>query len=57
MDNAFMNAMLENPDMLRAIMQADPTMHRLMESNPQLAQALNNPSVLRDAMRAMSSPV
>ena len=28
-----------------------------METNPQLAQALNNPEVLRDAARAMSSPV
>jgi ubiquilin len=57
MNNAMMNALTNNPELFRAMMQSNPIMQRLMETNPQLAQALNNPDVLRDAARAMSSPV
>ena len=52
-----MNALSNNPELFQAMMQSNPMMTRLMETNPQLAQTLNNPEVLRDAARAMSSPV
>lgn len=56
-NSAMMNALSNNPELFRTMMQSNPMMTRLMESNPQLAQALNNPEVLRDAARAISSPV
>lgn len=57
LNSAMMNALSNNPELFRTMMQSNPMMTRLMETNPQLAQALNNPEVLRDAARAMSSPV
>lgn len=56
-DNPMMQALMNNPELLRTMMQSNPVMQNLMEQNPQMAQVLNNPEVLRDAMRAMSSPV
>ena len=56
-DNPMMQAFMNNPDLMRTMMQSSPVIQNLMEQNPQMAEVLNNPEVLRDAMRAMSSPV
>lgn len=56
-DSPIVNMMLSNPDLLRTIMQSNPAIQRLVEGNPQMAEVLNNPEVLRDAMRVMSNPV
>eukprot|EP00193_Tetraselmis_chui_P009470 CAMPEP_0177768520 /NCGR_PEP_ID=MMETSP0491_2-20121128/9766_1 /TAXON_ID=63592 /ORGANISM="Tetraselmis chuii, Strain PLY429" /LENGTH=507 /DNA_ID=CAMNT_0019285335 /DNA_START=343 /DNA_END=1866 /DNA_ORIENTATION=+ len=56
MDSPVMQSMLDNPEMLRSIFQSNPAIRDLMERNPDLAQMLNNPQVLRESMQMASNP-
>jgi hypothetical protein len=52
-----MRMLADNPEVLRTMMQSNPAIQRLIQSNPQFAEVFNNPQVITDAMRAMSNPV
>jgi len=51
------DAMLsENPETLRAMLEADPTMRQAMEANPELRAALSDPETIRQMMNAATNP-
>ncbi|KAK1736506.1 ubiquilin family protein [Skeletonema marinoi] len=52
MMNQMMQSMLNNPEQMRMMMDANPMMRQLREQNPQMAAMLDNP----DTMRAMLEP-
>lgn len=51
------DAITNNPEMLRTMMQANPAVQRLIESNPQFGEVFNNPQLIAENLRAMSNPV
>ena len=52
-----MQGLMNNPELMRTIMMSNPQMQQVMESNPQIAQALNNPEIMRETMQLMQNPV
>lgn len=54
--DAMMQSMLNNPELIQSFMQSNPTFRQLMEQNPELAQALNNPEMIRESLRLVSNP-
>ncbi|CAI5733872.1 unnamed protein product [Peronospora destructor] len=57
MESPMMQNILNNPDIMRNIMQINPAMQQLMEQNPQLNHIMNDPELLRQSMEAMRNPV
>eukprot|EP00210_Caulerpa_lentillifera_P008454 g8066.t1 len=53
---AMMQSILNNPELIQSFMQSNPTFRQLMEQNPELAQALNNPEMIRESLRLVSNP-
>lgn len=56
MDNPMMQALLNDETLMQNMIENSPQIRRLTESNPDMAAALRNPQVLRDAMQAMRNP-
>lgn len=56
LNNPMMQAVLNNPDLLRSIFQSNPAIRNLMEQNPEFAQLLNNPQLLRESLQMASNP-
>jgi ubiquilin len=60
MNSPMMQSLLDNPELMQNMMQAqmrsNPQMRQMMEANPQLQHVLNDPQVLRDALRVMRNP-
>ena len=51
-----MDQMAQNPDMLRTMLQSDPRMREVLERNPELNHALNDPEMLRRTFDAARNP-
>ena len=47
---------MSNPEMIRSVVSSNPQIQSLMERNPELSHALNNPDVMRQAMQVMRNP-
>jgi ubiquilin len=56
-DNPMFQALLNNPEAMRNLMNNNPVVQRLTETNPEIAQVLSNPETMQHAMRMMSNPV
>lgn len=56
MNNPLMQSLLDNPELLRGMLTANPAMRELMERNPEIRQVLSDPNTLRDMMRIASNP-
>jgi ubiquilin len=56
-DNPMIQALLNNPEAMRNMMNNNPVVQRLAETNPEIAQVLSNPETMQHAMRMMSNPV
>lgn len=56
LNSPIMSAMLDNPEVLRSMMQANPQMREVMENNPELAHVLNDPEVLRQSLQTSRNP-
>jgi hypothetical protein len=52
-----LEAVANNPELLRSMIQANPIIQRLIERNPQFGEVFNNPQLLADSMRALGNPV
>lgn len=46
----------DSPDILRLMLNNNPALQEVMQRNPELGHAINNPSVLREAMEIMRNP-
>ena len=44
LNNPLVSSMLDNPEVLRTMIQANPQMRQMMEDNPELAQIMNDPA-------------
>ena len=51
-----MDEMARNPEMLRQMIQSDPRMREVMEANPELSHALNDPETLRRTFEVAANP-
>lgn len=49
--------MLNNPELMRAMLQANPMVRQMTQANPQLAHILNDPATLQEMARVMQNPV
>ena len=56
LNNPLVSSMLDNPEVLRTMIQANPQMRQMMEDNPELAQIMNDPAVLRQSLQAARNP-
>ena len=56
MQSPLMQGVLDNPDVLRSVMEANPEMRALTEANPELRAALSDPDALRRYARMMRDP-
>lgn len=57
MNSPWMQSILNNPEVLRSILQADPTVRAMGEANPEMAAVMNDPDTLRQMSRVMANPV
>ena len=51
-----MEAIMQNPDVMRSLFNANPQVKALMESNPEIARALNDPEIMRQSFEAARNP-
>ncbi|KAJ3008902.1 UNVERIFIED_CONTAM: hypothetical protein HDU68_002900 [Siphonaria sp. JEL0065] len=51
-----MSALLDNPELMATIMEADPRMRAMAEQNPEIRQMLRDPAFLRQMTSAMRNP-
>ena len=51
-----MDEMSRNPEMLRQMINADPRMREVIEQNPELGHALNDPETLRRTFEVAANP-
>lgn len=56
LNSPMMQGMLDNPEMLRTMLQANPQMREVMDNNPELAQMLNDPALLRQSLASARNP-
>ena len=56
MQSPMVSAMLDNPEVLRSMLQANPQMRQVMENNPELGHLLNDPQILRQSLQASRNP-
>eukprot|EP00299_Pterocystis_sp_00344_P011303 c5241_g1_i2.p1 GENE.c5241_g1_i2~~c5241_g1_i2.p1 ORF type:complete len:407 (-),score=90.80 c5241_g1_i2:37-1257(-) len=56
MQNPIVQDMLDNPDFLRSILVANPQTRAMLERNPEVMHALNDPALFRQQMQAMRNP-
>ena len=51
-----MGSLVDNPALLRALLESNPAFRELRERNPEVNHALNDPSVLRQALEVARNP-
>lgn len=56
LNNPMVDSLLANPEFMRSMIMADPTMKQLCESNPQFAAILNDPEQLRQMIEMAKNP-
>ncbi|KAI8826655.1 uncharacterized protein EV422DRAFT_5174 [Fimicolochytrium jonesii] len=56
LENPMVRSLLESPEFMQTMLENDPRIARLAESNPQLRQTLNDPRFLREMMETMRNP-
>lgn len=56
MENPMVQQMLENPEMMRSMIQSNPMMRAMIEQNPQIEHVLTDPQLMRQAMQAAANP-
>jgi hypothetical protein len=56
-NSMMLEAVANNPELLRSVVQAHPVLQRLIERNPQFGEVFNNPQLLGDSLRALANPV
>jgi ubiquilin len=56
MNSPLMESLLSDPELLREMMLSNPTVRNLVESNPELGQALSDPDTIRRAMEMSRNP-
>eukprot|EP01026_Neomeris_dumetosa_P007652 TRINITY_DN12375_c0_g4_i1.p1 TRINITY_DN12375_c0_g4~~TRINITY_DN12375_c0_g4_i1.p1 ORF type:complete len:449 (-),score=57.37 TRINITY_DN12375_c0_g4_i1:275-1621(-) len=54
--NPLFQGLMNNPDSMRQMMETNPTIRDLIDRNPELAQVLNNPELLRQSMQLAQNP-
>lgn len=55
-NNPMLQAMLNNPEMMRLMLESDPRIKEAMERQPELRQMLSDPSFLRQSLEIASNP-
>jgi len=53
---AVLNSVLNNPEVLQTFMRNNPTFQQLLDQNPELAHAMNNPELIRESLRLLNNP-
>ncbi|KAL2916111.1 hypothetical protein HK105_204202 [Polyrhizophydium stewartii] len=56
LDNPFVQSLLESPELMQAMLRADPRLRALAEENPEINRMLSDPSTLREMSRLMRNP-
>ncbi|KAJ3105028.1 hypothetical protein HDU97_008636 [Phlyctochytrium planicorne] len=56
LNNPMISALLENPDFIQAMLQADPRFAQMQESHPEITQMLNDRSFLQQMSSAIRNP-
>ena len=56
LNSPLMQGMLDNPEVLRSMLHANPQMREVMENNPEIAHMLNDPDVLRQSLASARNP-
>merc|ERR1740138_845944 len=56
MSSPMVQQMMNDPEMIRAMMRMNPQMSQLMEQRPEIAWLLEDPEVLQQSMRMVSNP-
>jgi len=56
LDSPFVRNIMESPDMIRTVLNANPQIQQLMERNPELTHVLNNPEIIRQSMELARNP-
>eukprot|EP00898_Chlorokybus_atmophyticus_P006757 jgi/Chlat1/7082/Chrsp57S06778 len=49
-------AVMNNPDIMRMIVNSNPQLREIMDRNPELAHIMNDPSILRQTLEAARNP-
>ncbi|KAI8807454.1 hypothetical protein BJ742DRAFT_773196 [Cladochytrium replicatum] len=55
-ESPFLKRILDNPDLMSAMLKSDPAIRALTEKNPEFRAALDDPEMLRTMMRAATNP-
>lgn len=56
MDNPMVQQMMENPELMKSLFASNPQLQRLMDENPEIRHAMNDPTFMRQMMRNMRDP-
>ena len=56
MMQGFMNSVMQNPDMLRAMIDSNPGMRQVLDAHPELRHALADPETLRQSLAVLQNP-
>mmetsp|Transcript_13483 Transcript_13483/g.28849 ORF Transcript_13483/g.28849 Transcript_13483/m.28849 type:complete len:530 (+) Transcript_13483:163-1752(+) len=55
-NNPIFQHIMNDPELLRSMINANPAVRDLMDRNPELAQIFNDPAILRQSMQIASNP-
>lgn len=56
MASPLMDSVMSNPAFLQSVLQSDPRFERMVQEHPEIRQALEDPSFLREISGAMRNP-
>jgi hypothetical protein len=56
MMQGFMNSVMQNPEMLRAMIDSNPGMRQVLDAHPELRHALADPETLRQSLAVLQNP-
>ncbi|BAM79113.1 probable ubiquilin [Cyanidioschyzon merolae strain 10D] len=56
LSSPLMESMAENPELMRALMMANPQIREMINQNPEIGHVLNDPGVLRQTLQLMRNP-
>ena len=56
LNSPLMQGMLDNPEVMRSMLHANPQFRQVMENNPEVAHMLNDPEVLRQSLASARNP-
>ena len=57
LDNPFLQSMLNSPEIMSSILEADPRFSEMAEKNPEIRSVMRDPSFIKQTLESLRNPV